>query len=75
MLILISDALTFVPSKFKCNLLVRINLMKSKLKILPIKKIDFFSERTRSSTLGGTSLPELVQYPDNLNLKDIYYFW
>ena len=35
------------------------------------------SERTRSSTLGGTSasVPNLVQYPDNLNLKDIYYFW
>ena len=33
------------------------------------------SERARSSTLGGTSVPNLVQYPDNLNLKDIYYFW
>ena len=52
--------------------------LKCVFKLPEIYPFDLFLERARTSSMRdslGNASSIVVQYPDNLSLKDIYYFW
>ena len=38
-------------------------------------KSEIANSSSKLDRSSGLQLEKLVQYPDNLNLRDIYYFW
>ena len=60
----------FLNADFPAFLSVRVSHEPLTFKTFHFLAVPDSKSRDRSSVVGGP-----VQYPDNLNLRDIYYFW